>query len=809
MSPGTTAGRPAAPAERSRVISRPARLVAVALLIGALLVAALVIPAWVPLWPRSLRRSLTEVLLSAILVVYSLLLLAALAGTPLLAWLWKQSRRKRQFRRGLERGFLAGLSCVLSILLLELGSAAWLAWMHRFPALPTVFEPSPPDEYRIVVLGGSSALGEPYRPWLSVGQIVAWQLGEKVKGRRFECEILAWLGESLEMQHHRLAGLRHRPDAVIIYSGHNEFAARFEEEREGWLDLEPRSWPLGLAYRATRLSPFRRLVYEVISKNRLDSPPPLSGHHQLIDPPQCSRSETALIVADYGRRLEAIVDYCERMGALPIVIVPPANEAGYEPSRSTLPPGVPQSERRRLIEEFTTARAAESHDPEASAAAYEAIVARHPGFAEGHFRLGRLRERAGEKGAAAEHYLSALDLDGLPIRAPAALRSACISVAGRHPRAILIDGRRELMAVSPTGLLDDHVIQDTHHPTLVGYTALAGAVLRELGRRGEFATDVSFDVPLDPAVCARQFALDQTRWSTVCDRSREHYQRVAGYRYDPAERLFKSRRYAEAAALLGQGIPADRLGVPGIGTRPIPQGGRDSPRSGVISDRLELPLLELDHGATAEEVDGGDEVVALPPAHDLAHDPRQRAGRDPDSRAHRQLGLRRDGQPRRQHGVDVLEVVRQRFLIEHLEHAHEPVAAERDQSIVGIAIQEHVSGEQWDDGFDFPALRRARLFHDLGKVVIDPFLAQIAGDRFFLPGLGVQAPPDRVAVAVRGWKLIPESGRVAIGLGWEYRHRSWSGRNFANLTGNPRFLVGHRGERQSRLVERRVGVKRT
>ena len=75
----------------------------------------------------------------------------------------------------------------------------------------------------------------------------------------------------------------------------------------------------------------------MISKNRLDSPPPLAGRHQLIDPPLCSPSESADILADFRGRLEAIVGYCERIGALPILIVPPANEAGYEPSRSTLP----------------------------------------------------------------------------------------------------------------------------------------------------------------------------------------------------------------------------------------------------------------------------------------------------------------------------------------------------------------------------------------------------------------------------------------------------------------------------------------
>ena len=54
------------------------------------------------------------------------------------------------------------------------------------------------------------------------------------------------------------------------------------------------------------------------------------------------------------------------------------------------------------------------------------------------------------------------------------------------PAAILIDGRRELIAISPDGLIGDQLIHDTHHPTLPGYVALAAAVLRQLDRRKVF-----------------------------------------------------------------------------------------------------------------------------------------------------------------------------------------------------------------------------------------------------------------------------------------------------------------------------------
>ncbi len=544
-------------------VARFLRLLVVAAPLAVAAVAATVGPSWFSAQPREFRRTAIETFLRGLSVVHGALLLASIAGTPLFGWLALAAWRKKARRPGVERGFLLGVSCLVALLGLEAGATAWRVWMHRLPGLPTAFAASPPGEYRIVVLGGSSALGEPYRPWLSVGQIVAWKLQQAVPARKFVCEILAWLGDSLEKQHLKLAGLRQRPDAVIIYSGHNEFAARFGEERDAGLAEEPSGWLMRPLYEAAANSPFRRLCREIVNRNRIDAPP-LSGRHHLIDPPVCSPSESDEIVTDFSRRLEAIVSYCDQIGALPILIVPPANEARYEPSRSTLPSSVLAAERERLVREFATARAGESRDPETSTARYESILARHPGFAEAHFRLAGLLERQGRFDEAASHYLTALDQDGLPIRCPAPFRAAYADVASRHPRSILIDGSRELRAVSPNGLLGDEMIQDTHHPTLRGYVTLAGAVLRELARRRTFDLLSTIELPLDCGECADQFGMGADAWATVCDRTSEHYRRVAGYRYDPAERLDKSRRYAEAARKIRAGIPIEDFGLPGI-----------------------------------------------------------------------------------------------------------------------------------------------------------------------------------------------------------------------------------------------------
>ena len=139
------------------------------------------------------------------------------------------------------RGFLICRSCLFSLIVARAGLGGLGELDAPISPLPTQFPKQPPDRFRIVVLGGSSALGEPYRPWLSVGPDRGLAAGAGGADRRFECEILAWLGDPLEMQHRKLAALKRRPGMVIIYSGHNEFAARYEEERDGWLDEEPGS----------------------------------------------------------------------------------------------------------------------------------------------------------------------------------------------------------------------------------------------------------------------------------------------------------------------------------------------------------------------------------------------------------------------------------------------------------------------------------------------------------------------------------------------------------------------------------------
>jgi hypothetical protein len=539
--------------------TRSARIIVTLAIPIVLLAAFFILRAWYPVLPRSFRRGCAEAVLRLMLMLYVALWLFGIPGTLVVSGMLMRARRLGKRQPTLAKGLLLCGSLLVSLGFLESSSWLWRAWTHRLPALPTTFPATHEGQVRIVVIGSSSALGEPYRPWLSVGQIVQWQLQQAQPAKTFEVEILAKLGASLEDMHTALKALKARPDAVIIYSGHNEFVARFEEERDPYLNEEPGDLFLPF-YRASLRSPFCRLVYATISRNRLDEAPPLRNRHRIIDPPVCSPSEYSEIREDFQRRLDAIVSWCDRIGALPILIIPPSNEGGFEPSRSELPPWTGASARLRVESDLLAVRAEESGQAE-TVEKYRALLQRYPGVAEAHFRLARLLENKRAWSEADRHYVLARDLDGLPIRLPSDFQSIYRDVAARHS-CVLIDGPAELKGASPHGILDDHMIIDAHHPNLNGTIVLSQAILRELSRRGALGATGPSLIPNAKEV-VEHFGMDASQWAAVCERTSVHFQRTSGYRFDPSERLAKARVYAEAAKRVLAGQSPESLGLIG------------------------------------------------------------------------------------------------------------------------------------------------------------------------------------------------------------------------------------------------------
>ena len=378
------------------------------------IVLALVLPLFFLDWFRILRQIplwlywRTElVLLIGIEAAYGVALLAAGFGFPVLALLCLGGRRRGQPRPLAARLLLCAASVLIGLLAAEAVVFVRDRPGVRMPVLPVA---APALDVRasttgrlplasekvalrqkfpegaegggidLVVLGESSAEGVPFQRWLSVGALVKWQLEEAIPGLGVRLTILARSGDTLEKQHEALAGLKRRPEILIVYCGHNEFLSRFfafSDLPYYFIDQRPSGWGR-FVLGAERFSPLCGLIRQSADRCRIALPPP-PLQRDLVDVPVFTPDEYSRILLDFRRRLEEIVSYASSLGALPILISPPGNDADFEPNRSFLPAGTALRERESFRRAFLEARRLEGVDRVTSMKRYRDLAARaHP-----------------------------------------------------------------------------------------------------------------------------------------------------------------------------------------------------------------------------------------------------------------------------------------------------------------------------------------------------------------------------------------------------------------------------------------------
>lgn len=575
-------------ASPSRDWRRLGRLARMALAPFVAIVAILVGPPWFRaiVGAGSWNRTIVGFLVGLEVAYVAALAIAGL-GAVVFGVLFRRARRRRQSRPWLARALLACGVGLVALALAEGTAAAWQAWTHRTPALATAdptlperfAESSPDDEATVTVLGESSAEGMPFERWLSVGRIVAWQLGRAIPSRRFRLDLVAQRGDTLAGQHRKLAEVRRRPDVLIVYCGHNEFAAgipwsrRVEHYRD---DRAPTLW--GLEERAACFSPLCGLIHETADEYRVATRPPPSLVSPLVDAPAYTPDEYEALLAGFRRRLEAIAAFGERCHAVTVLVAPPGNDAGFEPNRSFLAAGTSRPMRAAFARDFLAVRGAEDADADGALARYRRLVRQQPGFAEAHFRLARLLARAGRWDEASRHFEQARDLDGIPMRCIGPFQQAYRDVAARHPDGcILVDGQALFHAIGRDGLLGDDLFHDAMHPSLRGHIALAQAILEGLYARRALGWRQDAPAPLvDPTECAAHFGMRPRDWEPMAERGAMFYAATAPLRYDPSERLAKKDAFRAAARRIAAGEPAESVGLPNLGIPATPPLAPDS-----------------------------------------------------------------------------------------------------------------------------------------------------------------------------------------------------------------------------------------
>ena len=280
--------------------------------------------------------------------------------------------------------------------------------------------------------------------------------------------------------------LDRKPDAIILFCGHNEIHARYGWSRNvAYYKEEGTESLLGLQELARSISSTTHEIFKNLDRFYGEAPPPPRITRELVDHPSFTQRERRFLLEEFERRLGSLGEFCNRIGATSVLIVPGSNDGAYEPGRSVLEPDTPPEARSEFAAAFQRARSAQKTDPVRAIAAFRTLVAQHPEFAESHYRLGQLLAESGNWGEASQKFVEARERDALPIRCQSDFRAIFPAVARRYG-SILVDGPTVLTKISSHGILDDYLYHDAQHLNLIGTIALARNILEQLRFRRTF-----------------------------------------------------------------------------------------------------------------------------------------------------------------------------------------------------------------------------------------------------------------------------------------------------------------------------------
>lgn len=339
---------------------------------------------------------------------------------------------------------------------------ARVPWPARFPA------GKPTGTYRVFVLGESAAMGDP-EPAFSVARVLEVLLQEACPDRKVEVINAALVAiDSAVVGRMAEDALAAGADALVVYAGNNEFIGPHSvSSRPVWLWNFDRLVRLQSRIRASRVGQGLALLGARLGARSAWEGPARFAQVRVV-PSDPAREET---MARFVRQAEAIAAAAAARSVPVVFCTVPSRLSDFPPMASVHPAGWTDADEARWQAARDEADRADTNLPARVAAAWERVVELDPGYAESNYRLGQARLAAGQTEAAIEAFVTARDLDALPIRTTGEFNDALRRFASSTASGVrLVDAERVFREEQALGRSDflDHV-----HLTFSGTFRLA------------------------------------------------------------------------------------------------------------------------------------------------------------------------------------------------------------------------------------------------------------------------------------------------------------------------------------------------
>lgn len=341
------------------------------------------------------------------------------------------------------------------------------------------------NAYRIFVMGGSAALGDP-DPAFGFWRILEVMLEETYPGTRFEVINTAMVA----INSHVVLPIvrecsRHEPDLFVLYLGNNEVVGPF-----GPATVFARFSPsltlirTGLALKRSRIGQLLENLMQTLLQSEEQAFEKWAGLEMLAE--NTIRSDDPRLEAVYanlGTNLADIIDIAREAGAHVLVGTVACNLRDCAPFASLHGSDLSPDQKARWeawydqgVDEMAAGRHA------AAAEAFRRAAELDDGRADLHFRLATCLWELGNFVSARQQFALARDLDALRFRADTRINDIVRQAATLHRGATLVDAAAALAesAAVPHSIPGDEVFYDHVHLRFNGNYLLAKAFFERI-----------------------------------------------------------------------------------------------------------------------------------------------------------------------------------------------------------------------------------------------------------------------------------------------------------------------------------------
>lgn len=357
-----------------------------------------------------------------------------------------------------------------------------------------------PGTLRIFVLGSSTALGFPYMYNGAFPRMLKYRLQRHSPELNIEMVNLSMSAiNSYAVLDMAKEISDYHPDAVLIYTGQNEYHGTLGVASSSRFGSHPFLINLFVKSKQLRLM---QLIYNTIyttKKTNTSTDLNLTLMERLASGQQIpfgsDKYESGL--RQFERNMDQVLDLISSEKIPVFIGTLFTNKRGVHPFVSNLSnPGI-TSEWNQLFEKGKLLL--EKGDTLQAFGSFTAANKLDSTFAECHFRLGEIAYAKGDFITAKKHFNIAKELDQLRFRAPEAFNDIIRKVAINRPEIYVTDVAFSFETASPHQIVGDELMLEHVHPNLPGYYLMADAFYKTISA-SNIIPKLKFDPILDEII---------------------------------------------------------------------------------------------------------------------------------------------------------------------------------------------------------------------------------------------------------------------------------------------------------------------